>query len=838
MSGRLPYDGLNQEQVYERVRAGLSNKPVDPPSKSIREIVFSNVFTYFNFVFIIIAILLILVGSFRDLTFLPVIIANSLIGIFQELRAKQILDKLTVLHAPKARVVRAGSMQVITTEKLVLDDVVIFKAGDQIQADAELLSGDVFVNESLLTGEADEIHKKKGDNLLSGSFIVSGECYAKLVKVGADSYISKLTLKAKAIKTGEQSEIIRSLNNLVRLIGIAIIPIAIMMFAEQYILRDMPAKMSVQSMVAAVIGMIPEGLFLLASVTLALSTLRLAQKQVLVHDMKCIETLARTDVLCVDKTGTITTADMKVVESEWIGASNSKFKDVYEGLIAEIVGQLNPDNATMAALKKFFKRNKKSMFRTDDYSNVVKTIGFSSKFKYSGVEFNAGSFVIGAPQFIAKDDFDKIRDKVEKYSKHGYRVLLVAKYDGHLEENKALSAKITPLAIVVLANKIRETAPKTFKYFAEQGVAVKVISGDDAVTVSEVAKQAGIENADQYIDASTLKTDEAAEEAILKYTVFGRVTPEQKRIFVKALQKAGHTVAMTGDGVNDVLALKDADCSIAMASGADAAVQASQLVLLESDFSKMPQVVREGRQVVNNLERSGSLFLVKNIFSLVMAIITIFLAITYPMIPTQVSMVTMFTIGIPSFLLAQIPNENLIRGKFILNVLHKATPAALTNLAMISIMMVAGRVMNLRFEVLSTCCTMVWAVVGLTYLYRICKPFDIYKKIIFALCTGGMIFSMIFLKNLFGLERDLGFEGWMLVTIVAILTIPMLKFQAWLIEKIIGLYEKYIVKTVEKLPSISEKVDQAHENREQRVAKHFTKFAAWRDGHKGKWLGK
>ena len=804
--------GLSYEEVRERKRAGLVNEAVIAPSKSVKEIIISNTITYFNIVFLVIAGLLIAVGSFRDLTFLPVVIANSLIGIFQELRAKAVLDKLTVLNAPKARVIRDRRNIVLPVEKLVLDDVCIFKTGDQIPADAQVISGEVAVNESLLTGEADEIIKKEGDDLLSGSFIVYGECYAKLTKVGADSYASQLTLKAKAIKTGEQSEIIRSLNAFVKIAGIAIVPVGIILFSQQYFFSDATAKAAVQSMVAAVIGMIPEGLFLLASVTLALSAMRLAQKKVLLHDMKSIETLARVDVLCVDKTGTITDDKMEVVDAIWLGEDN-KMKELLPSMLGEVVSNLAADNATMAALKKEFKR--KRSFKQDEYEGLVGILPFSSKYKYSGVQYNKAAFVIGAPEFVMRDEYESVRKAVEKYTKKGYRVLVFGKYNSRLIKDgddageKELTAKVIPLGIVVLQNNIRDTAPETFKYFAEQGVQVKVISGDDPETVSEVAKKAGIVGAEKFINATKLGSGANFKKQVLENTVIGRVSPNQKRRIVKILQEAGRTVAMVGDGVNDVLALKDADCSVAMASGSDAAVQASQLVLLESDFSKMPNIVREGRRVVNNLQRSGSLFLVKNIFSFIMALIAICFSFKYPMNPTQVSLVTMFTIGIPSFFLAQIPNEGLIKGNFIKNVIFNAAPAAMTNLIMIALTTFVGsEILHIERPILSTICTFIWAMVGLYYLIRLCRPFDKWKTMIVSGCITGMILFSIFLRNLFGLEKNLGLEPWVMFAVAAVLMVPIMplmeKVFKWIHDKF---FEKYIQKGVEALPSIAEKID-------------------------------
>lgn len=614
--------GLYEEEILEREEGGWTNLPVDPPSKTTKEIIHDNIFTYFNLIFAILGLLLILVGAFRDLTFLPVIILNTLIGIVQEVRAKNVLDKMTMLHAPKATVVRNGRKRVIAVEDLVIDDIVIFKAGNQICADAIVEHGEVQVNESLLTGEADEITKHKGDMLMSGSFIVSGECHARLEKVGADSYISRLTLEAKAMKDGEQSEMIRSLDKLVKCVGIAIIPIGFILFIQSFFLNDEGFRSSVTAMVAAVIGMVPEGLYLLASVALAVSAVRLAKQKVLLHDMKSIETLARVNVLCVDKTGTITENTMKVQGLRATRHYNKETMPPLKGLIGDFAHAMSRDNITMEAVQAYFQ---KSTGR-----KAQKITSFSSEYKYSSATFEESSYVLGAPEFVLRDDYPAYEEEIEKEASKGYRVLVF----GNCEETpdgRALRGKVTPLAYIMLANPIRKEAPQTFAYFEEQGVEVKVISGDNPVTVSEVAKKAGIAGADDFVDAATLTTEEEIRQAVQKYTVFGRVTPSQKRQFVKALKSAGHTVAMTGDGVNDVLALKDADCSIAMASGSDAAAQASQLVLLESDFSCMPSVVLEGRRVVNNIQRSASLFLVKNMFSFLLAIFSAVFMITYPL---------------------------------------------------------------------------------------------------------------------------------------------------------------------------------------------------------------
>lgn len=546
--------GLNAREVKERNDRGQRNIAVVPSSRSTRQIVAENVFTYFNLIFAVLAVLLILVGSFRDLTFLPVIIANTLIGIVQEIRSKKVLDKLTVLNAPKAQVLREGALHTIQSEDLVLDDVVRWEAGNQICADAVVLEGEVQVNESLLTGEADEISKKTGDSLMSGSFIVSGSCYARLEKVGKDSYISQLTLEAKAEKTREQSEMMRSLTKLIKMVGFVIIPIGLIMFLEHHFLMGETIRGSVVSMVAALLGMIPEGLYLLASVALAVSVIRLAQKRVLVHNMSCIETLARVDVLCADKTGTITENTMQVND---LIPLDGREKESLKRTVGDFVRNMDRDNITMEAMQEYFKENSER--------KALSVTSFSSAYKYSSASFEEGVYVLGAPEFVLQSQYEEYREVIEEYSEQGYRVLVFALYHGVIDGGP-LTEHAEALGLILLSNPVRKEAAETFHYFAQQGVEVKVISGDNPMTVSEVAKQAEIPHAEYYIDASKLTSEEMIDEAILKYTVFGRVTPEQKKQFVLSLQKMGKTVAMTGDGVNDVLALKRADCSIAMAS--------------------------------------------------------------------------------------------------------------------------------------------------------------------------------------------------------------------------------------------------------------------------------
>ena len=642
--------GLTDKQAEKYKKNGWSNVAVKPPVRTAKEIVAENIFTYFNLIFLILTLLLCLVNSFRNLTFLPIIIANIFIGIIQELRAKKVVDKLTMLNVPQAMVVRNGEVTQVNAEDLVLDDIVIFKTGNQILADSEIVSGEVLVNESLLTGESNEIPKKPGDKLMSGSFIIAGKCRARLTAVGKDSYISKLTLEAKKMKNVERSEMIQDLDILVKFVGVALVPIGIVLFIQGIFINHESLHDNITSMVAAVLGMIPEGLYLLTSVALAVSSMRLAKKKVLLHDMKSIETLARVDVLCVDKTGTITENEMKVEKIKAIDVEN---RDAFEELLAKFVYAMDESNNTMKAIRNYCKQTSKVI--------ASEIIPFTSKNKYSGAVFENDAYILGAPEFVLREDFPLYQDNINEDTKKGYRVLVFGKaLDGFMD--KKITGKVIPIGYVLITNPIRKEAPATFNYFKEQGVEVKVISGDNPQTVSEISKKAQIENADLYIDATKLETKEDLAEAVKNYNIFGRVTPMQKREIIRILKEQGRTVAMTGDGVNDVLALKDADCSIAMASGSDAAVYSSQVVLLESNFSCMPDVVLEGRRVVNNIQRSASLFLVKNIFSFFLSMLAVILSFTYPLKPAQVSLIGMFTIGIPAFFLALQPNKEKIEG--------------------------------------------------------------------------------------------------------------------------------------------------------------------------------
>lgn len=734
------FNGLTAAEVNARIEAGKINIADDSSDRTTGKIIRDNLLTYFNLIFLVITVLLCIAGAFRDLTFLPIIIGNILIGIVQELRAKKTLDKMKILNAGHAVVIREGKRQKVTAEELVIDDLVWLSSGDAICADSVVVSGEITVNESMLTGEADGIVKKENEELLSGSFVVSGEGYARLTRVGNDSYISKLTNEAKALKKGEESEMIRSINMFVKVIGIIIIPMSVILFVQAFIFRNASFRTSITSMVASIIGLIPEGLYLLTTLALAVSMMKLAKDKVLLHDMKSIESLARVDVLCVDKTGTITKPEMTVTE---IVSCDDSMNEVFTDYVMSSID----NNATAVALKKYLNDNNVM----NGKRTASKVYPFNSTVKYGAMAFNGDYYVLGAPEFIIKTGFNNLKDDISQYTTKGYRVIVLAKAE-NLTRDGVIDGEILPLGFVVLANEIRDNAVETFTYFKEQGVAIKVISGDNPATVSEVARQAGIENAEKYVDASTLTDNMMISEAIAKYTVFGRVTPKQKQQFVKALKMQGHTVAMTGDGVNDILALKDADCSVAMASGSEATAQAAQIVLLDSDFSRMPEIVLEGRRVVNNVQRSASLFLVKNIFSLLLTIFSTVLMISYPLMPSQVSLISMFTIGIPGFLLALEPNKSRIKGHFLGNVLLKALPAGLTDFFAVSALVICGHVFNIPSTDIATASTLLIAVVGFMIMIKISHPFNKFKYGILALNIFGLIFCGLFLDSLFAMS--------------------------------------------------------------------------------------
>lgn len=729
------HDGLSSSKVEELKLRGLSNIPVGNQSKTIGQIVAGNVFTYFNFVFAIFAGLLIFVRSYNNMTFLPIILLNTIIGIAQEIRAKITIDRLTVINAPKTKVVRDSYISEIDSTELVKGDVCIFEAGNQLSADAILAEGCVRVNESLITGESDEVIKNKGDILLSGSFVVSGECKAILTNVGHSSYAAKLALEAKAGRKKQQTTMMKSLDNLVKIIGIVIVPLGIIMYVQSHFFLGHSIKNSVVSMVASLVGMIPEGLYLLASVALVVSVRRLAGRKVLVHEMNCVETLARVNVLCVDKTGTITKPEMSVSDVVFC-------KDNVTDTISMVAGNMNGDNETMKAIKEYFFEHKDK--------KAERVYSFSSQNKYSGAVIDGHCYVFGAPEYVLLNRYDDYTDIYDRYSDRGERIIVFGECQTDPCGN-AIEEPVIPYAFIILENEIRDTAKETFGYFEKQGVDVVVISGDNPVTASKVAIRAGIRNAENYVDATTLKSEDDIKAAIQRYTVFGRVIPEQKKQIIQAFKQAGRVVAMTGDGVNDVLALKCADCSVAMASGSDAASNAAQIVLLDSDFSKMPEVVLEGRRVVNNIQTSASLFLVKNIFSSLTTVFTLIAANLYPLYPTQLSLLGAFTIGTPAFFLALQPNKELIRGDFLVNVILKALPAGLADFIMLAAISIHGNVLGMSNEQISTMAIVILLFIGLEALVRICRPFDGIRIALCIAMAAGIVVCVLNFKSIFAI---------------------------------------------------------------------------------------
>ena len=728
--------GLTTEEVNKLKEQGLDNIPVGNQSKTIGQIIAGNVFTYFNFVFAVFAALLILVRSYINMTFLPIILLNTILGIVQEIKAKIVLDRLTVVNAPRTKVIRDSAVSEVDSVTLVKGDVCIFTAGNQLSADAILAEGGVRVNEAMVTGESDEVIKNKGDILLSGSYIVSGECKAVLTQVGHKAYAARLALEAKAGRKKKKTDMMKSLDNLVKIIGVVIVPLGIIMYVQSHFFLGHTIKNSVVSMVASLVGMIPEGLYLLASVALVVSVKKLARSNVLVHEMNCVETLARVNVLCVDKTGTITRPDMSVSDVVFL-------KDNVGKLIAGVAGNMDDDNETMKAIKDYY-------HITDRDNSAERVYSFSSQNKYSGAVLDGRCYIFGAPEYVLLDTYAEYEDIFERYSGHGERILVFGECVGDPCGN-IIEEAVNPYAFIILENEIRDTAKETFGYFASQGVDIVVISGDNPVTASKVAVRAGINNAENYIDATTLKSRQDIREAITKYTVFGRVVPSQKKEIIEAYKESGKVVAMTGDGVNDVLALKCADCSVAMASGSEAASNAAQVVLLDSDFSKMPQVVLEGRRVVNNIQRSASLFLVKNIFSILTTIFTLIAANLYPLYPTQLSLLGAFTIGTPAFFLALQPNKNIIRGDFLTNVIIKALPAGITDFIMLAVISIHGAVIGMSNEQISTVAIIVLLIIGMMSLIRICRPFDWLRALVCIAMGVGIAICLLFFKKIFAI---------------------------------------------------------------------------------------
>ncbi len=731
--------GLTSSEVNQRIAEGKVNSDVNVHTKSVGEIIRSNVVTFFNLLNIILGALVIIVGSYRNALFLGVIFFNIAVGILQELRAKRVIDKISLISAPKAVVVRDGAEKEIATAEIVLGDLMILSTGKQICSDCIILEGECEVNESLITGESDPVFKSAGDKMLSGSFIVSGQVKAEVTCVGEDNFASKITAGVKYVKK-KNSVMLKSLDTIIKVIAACIIPMAIGLFLNSIFISEQATDRAVVSTVAALIGMIPEGLYLLASVVMAVSTIRLAAKKTLAQDMYCIETLARVDTLCLDKTGTITEGVMQVENTQLLIDDFPLDKAMFS-----FVNNMNDDNPTFNAVKDKWGGNEAG--QAADFAKAKHIVPFSSSRKWSGAEFEQGTLIFGAPEFVLGSKYEQIQSQCLKAQENGLRVLTAA-YSEQPFNGQRLPDGIKAAALIFIGDVIRKEAPDTLKYFDKQGVDIKIISGDNPVTVYKVAEKAGVKNADKYVDASTL-ADEDIEEAAEKYSVFGRVSPSQKLLLVKALKAKGKTVGMTGDGVNDVLALKEADCSIAMQSGSDAARSVSNLVLLDSNFASMPLVVAEGRRSVNNLQRSGALFLTKTVYSFILALVFVFLPLPYPFQPIQLTLISTTAIGIPSFLLALESNTDIIKGSFIRNIFRKAMPQGIAIAVCCVASVLVSEFTDLPTDCMSTLTTVVVGGISFFVVLRLIKPVKWWKIAMMIVIMGIFSLGLLVFRNIF-----------------------------------------------------------------------------------------
>lgn len=767
--------GLTDDQVHERINKGQTNNTPNRNVKTYKRIFFENTFTFFNLLCLAVAISLICVGAWSNCLFMAIIIINTAIGIIQEIRAKKTIEKLSLLTAPAVKVIRSGVEQTITTDEVVIDDIVVLSNGKQVVADGTIVEGSVEVNESMLTGESLPIKKKVGDTILAGSFIVSGNCKCRVEKVGENNYIQQLSAKAKQYRR-PKSELFNSLKGIIKVIGIIIIPIAILMIINNYSATNNITKTVTQT-AGSIIGMIPSGMFLLCSVTLTVSVIKLSRRQALVQDLYCVEMLARVNVLCLDKTGTITDGTMKVYNCIQLSNTNYTLKRI----MGSMLSALGDNNQTSQALINYFGYNKEL--------KPVVTLPFSSTRKLSAVSFeNAGTYIMGAPEFVIPNNPDeKINNLVEQYSKDGYRVLLVAYSSSNIIKDNPPSNR-TPVALLILEDRIRDDAVSTIAWFKNNDVKVKIISGDNPLTVAEIAKRVGVENTESFINLEGLNEKQVIA-AANKYTVFGRVTPEQKAILIKAIKADGNTVAMTGDGVNDILALKEADCSIAMASGSEAVRSVSHMVLLNSDFGSMPATVLEGRRVINNVQKSSSLFFMKTIFTIVFSIICLILRTPYPLSTVQMLLMETFVIGIPSFFLAFLPNDKRISGKFIYNLIRNALPGAITLILNVSsiylfIYLTTGDISSApQLELISTMCALTLTFTGLGLLIRLCKPWTVLTGLLFGTMLTLCVLGIALLPSFFNLI-PIDLTSKLYITILAIISPTLINFIYAVFEKI------------------------------------------------------
>ena len=801
--------GLTNEQVQERIAEGKVNANENPNTRTYKQIIRENTLTFFNFLNLVLLVLVLFVRSYKNSMFMGIILINTVIGIIQEVRAKKTIDKLAILTESKTVVLREGKKWSISTEKLVIDDLIFLKTGDQVPADVKILEGSVEVNESLLTGESDNLAKNPGDELFSGSFVTSGEACCQVIHVGKDNYASQITSEAKEFKR-HNSELRNSLNAILKVISIIIVPIGAMLFYKQYYIVGDTLKDSVVNMVAAVLGMIPEGLVLLTSVALTLGSMVLATKKTLVQELYCIETLARVDTLCLDKTGTITEGTMKVedvqlyesgqdsgektidtdaeteagsdsMEDATSEADKKKLQEM-EHIMGNLMSVLHDQNATAEALRK--------RFPAKSDLKLVHAIPFSSDRKYSGAVFEGkGTYLMGAAQFLFPEGNEELLAHCSTYAEEGFRILILAHSDEETESAK-LPVGLEPVGLFLITDVIREEAPDTLAFFDSQGVDLKVISGDDPVTVSAIAKKAGLKNADHYIDATTITTPEEMQRAVAECSVFGRVTPQQKKQMVQALQAQKHTVAMTGDGVNDVLALKEADCSIAMAAGSDAAKNIANVVLLDSNFGAMPHIVNQGRRVVNNIRSAASMFLIKTIFSVLLSLITIFFGDAYPFEPIQMSLISACAVGIPTFLLTQENNYDKIDHTFLRHVFMNAFPAAVTITGCVfTIMLVCQNVYHSN-TMLNTACVLVTGWNYMAALRTVYSPLNTYRKVIIYGMQFVFFGGAVILQNLLTLGS---LEFGMIILVFLLMT-----FSPVVIEAITGWIRKGYEKSLDK----------------------------------------
>ncbi len=734
-----PNKGLTSVQAAERIARGECNGTPPVATRTVWQIVKGNLFTLFNLINIVLAVLIACTGSYRNMLFMGVVICNLAIGIFQEIRSKREMDRLSLISAPKAHLLRDGEEKELPTSEIVIDDIMLLSSGRQVCADGVLAEGSCEVDESLVTGESDPVCKVKGDTLLSGSFVVSGAAKVQVTAVGAAAYAGKISAGAKAAAY-RPSEMMKSIKKIIRVVSICIVPFSVVLFLKAIYVTGQDIDRAIVSTSAALIGMIPDGLVLLTSLALAVSSIRLARRHTLCQDLYCVEALARVDTLCLDKTGTITTGNMEVSELISLDSSFDSSK-----ALSALAGSSVDVNATLAAIKR--------EFSDENGLQCCGTIPFTSAKKWSAAMFSDyGTVALGAAEFMFTEaELGDVKDLIVDYSEKGMRVLMLA-HSSRIADGRELPSDLLPKALVILSDEVRPTAPNTLEYFRQQGVSVKVISGDAPTTVAAVAKKAGLENADQYIDASELDDDELAS-AALNYTVFGRVNPYQKQAIIRALKAAGHKVAMTGDGVNDVLALREADCSVAMQSGSDAARCISQLVLLDSDFANMPLAVEEGRRVINNIQRSAALFLVKTIFSFLLAALLLFIPAAYPFQPIQMTLISGLAIGIPSCLLALEPNYSRVKGSFISNVLKRALPGGLAVTLGISAVLAVQQMFNIPQDSASTMAVLVTASVMFSVLFVVCRPFNRMRMVMLVWLVCLFIAACIVLPQLFYIVR-------------------------------------------------------------------------------------